>query len=251
MAKQVSPVVKLRGTIDDLNFYISEDGFMAREKGGVTAERIKNDPKFLLTRLNGLEFGTGGKAGKLFRSAWKPEIAKAADNRLTSRITKAMVKILQTDPTSDYGYRKVENGDPSTLAQFEFNVQAPLATIFEPAIQIAINRAAGQAVINLPEYNPARNIIAPDGATHYSIFAAVAAINFAEDTVQAIRQSTANLVYQNTEVAPAALTLTFAAASPYPVFILMGIEFLKFVNGKSYEMSKGQNALQVIAVDVP
>ncbi len=251
MAKQASPIVKLKGTIDDLNFYISEDGFMARQKGGISAERIKNDPKFRLTRLNGQEFGIGGRAGKLFRSAWKTEIAKAADARLTSRVTKAMVAILQTDTVSDYGYRKAENGDASSLNLFEFNEKAPLSSVFEPTVTISLNRVSGQAAIALPAYIPQKDIAGPDGTTHYSIFAAVAPINFADDLVFTTRQNTGNLVYDDTATAVNTLTLPFPANSPHPIFMVMGIEFMKIVNGKTYEQSKGQNALQVIAVDMP
>jgi hypothetical protein len=243
MAKQVG-LIKFRGTMDDITLYISEDGYMARKKGGVSAERIKNDPKFRLTRLNGQEFGIGGIAANLFRSAWKTEMAKAADSRVSSRITKAMVAILQTDTVSDYG-------NPSPLLGFDFNAKVSLDSVFEPNQTISINRATGQAVITLPAYTPEKDIAAPDGSTHYNIFAAVAAINFASDLVVTNRQRTGNLVYDNTETAADTLTLSFTPNSPDPVFLLMGIEFLKIVNGKAYEQSKGQNALQIVAVDVP
>jgi hypothetical protein len=251
MAKQVSPLIKLRGTIDQLNFYKSQDGHMAREKGGVDADRIKNDPRFRLTRLNGLEFGIGGRAAKLFRAAWKAEVGKAGDARLTSRLQRLMVATLQTDTVNDYGYRKVENGDVTKLNLFEFNVETPLSTVFELVPVTTINRVTGQATIVLPALRPQADIVGPDGTTHYNIFAAAAAINFADEVVLANRQSTGNLVYDDTLTVGSTLTLTFTPNSPYPVFLVMGIEFMKIVNGKTYNQSKGLNALQVIAVDVP
>ncbi len=99
MRKQISPIVKLKGKIDDLSFYKSQDGFMARAKGGVSAERLRTDPKFDQTRRAQSEFSIGGKAGKLFRQAWNNELAKASDNRVASRVTKTMVEILKTDST--------------------------------------------------------------------------------------------------------------------------------------------------------
>ena len=45
MARQKS-IIKLDGTIGGITFYKSKDGYLAREKGGVSAERIKNDPTF-------------------------------------------------------------------------------------------------------------------------------------------------------------------------------------------------------------
>ena len=45
MARQKG-IIKLQGTIGDVSFYKSKDGYLAREKGGVDGERIKNDPAF-------------------------------------------------------------------------------------------------------------------------------------------------------------------------------------------------------------
>lgn len=42
MAKQ-SGIIKLEGTIGDITFYKSQDGLLARAKGGVDAKRIQND----------------------------------------------------------------------------------------------------------------------------------------------------------------------------------------------------------------
>lgn len=44
MAKQKG-IIKLTGKIGDLSFYKSKDGYLAREKGGVDGERIKNNPE--------------------------------------------------------------------------------------------------------------------------------------------------------------------------------------------------------------
>ena len=49
MARQKG-IIKLEGTIGDVSFYKSKDGYLAREKGGVDADRIKNDPAFQRTR---------------------------------------------------------------------------------------------------------------------------------------------------------------------------------------------------------
>ena len=68
MARQKG-IIKLDGTIGDITFYKSQDGYLAREKGGVSADRIANDPNFQRTRENGEEFGRAGKAGKMLRMA--------------------------------------------------------------------------------------------------------------------------------------------------------------------------------------
>lgn len=64
MARQKG-IIKLKGTIGDITFYKSQDGYLTREKGGVEASRIASDPAFQRTRENGAEFGRAGKAGRL------------------------------------------------------------------------------------------------------------------------------------------------------------------------------------------
>ena len=68
MARQRS-IIKLDGTIGGITFYKSKDGYLAREKGGIPAERIRTDPAFQRTRENGAEFGRAGKAGKVLRNS--------------------------------------------------------------------------------------------------------------------------------------------------------------------------------------
>jgi hypothetical protein len=71
MARQKG-IIKLKGTIGDITFYKTQDGHLAREKGGIDASRIASDPAFQRTRENGSEFGRAGKAGKILRTALRP-----------------------------------------------------------------------------------------------------------------------------------------------------------------------------------
>lgn len=70
MAKQKG-IIKLKGTLGDITFYKSQDGFLAREKGGIEASRIASDRAFQRTRENGSEFGNANKAGKMLRTAFR------------------------------------------------------------------------------------------------------------------------------------------------------------------------------------
>jgi hypothetical protein len=49
MAKQRG-MFKVEGTVDEVTFYKSKDGFLIRQKGGVSAERIASDPAFARTQ---------------------------------------------------------------------------------------------------------------------------------------------------------------------------------------------------------
>lgn len=132
MARQKG-IVKLDGTIGDITFYKSKDGYLAREKGGVPAARIANDPAFQRTRENGSEFGRAGKAGKLLRNAIRGLLQNASDPRMVSRLTKEMVRVLQEDAVNPRGLRNVIDGEAELLAGFDFNINGKLGTtIYAP-----------------------------------------------------------------------------------------------------------------------
>jgi hypothetical protein len=120
MARQKG-IIKLKGKIGDLSFYKTKDGYLAREKGGVDKARIQNDPAFQRTMENGAEFGRAGKAGRLLRTSVRPLLLKAADSRITSRMTKEMVKVVKSDTSNARGERTVTAGNIMLLKGIEFN----------------------------------------------------------------------------------------------------------------------------------
>lgn len=251
MAKQINRHIKLAGTIDDISFYKSQDGFLARAKGGVSADRIKSDPKFENTRNNGLEFGIGGKASLLFRETFKPEIKRAADNRAASRITQLMVRILKTDPVNDYGKRQVYEGNMALLDEFEFNNAVPFRLAMGLPVVTDIDRVTGEVTVQVPAHVPKTHIAAPDGTTHYSFFAAAAAMDFAGNISEVVRQNAVAMPWDTNPAVAATQTLTLSANSTLPLFLLVGIEFTIVINGKVYPQSKGQSALKIAAVNLP
>jgi hypothetical protein len=110
MARQKS-IIKLKGTIIDITFYKKKDGHLAREKGGIDASRIANDPAFQKTRENGSEFGRAGKAGKVLKTALRQVLINSAGGRMVSRLTQAMTKFIQADATNPRGLSNVIDGE--------------------------------------------------------------------------------------------------------------------------------------------
>ncbi|RST25409.1 hypothetical protein EIZ46_11240, partial [Chryseobacterium lacus] len=70
MARQKG-LIKLKGTMGDITFYRTKDGYMAREKTSMTGDRLRNDPAFQRTRENMAEFGRAGQAGKYLRRSFQ------------------------------------------------------------------------------------------------------------------------------------------------------------------------------------
>lgn len=248
MAQQKG-ILPVRGTIGNLTFFKSRDGFGVRQKGGVDAERIASDPAFQRTRENGAEFGRAGRAGKLLRNAVRSLSANAADSRMTSRLTREMIRVIKTDQVNPRGERKVIDGDAELLQGFEFNDNAKLSTTFYAPYSTEIDRAAGDLAVSIPAFQPLNMLGAPTGTTHFKINSAGVEIDFDGNAYQVQTQSTAELPWDNNLTAPVTLTNNVPGNSPHLLFLLVGIEFFQEVNGALYSLKNGAfNTLSLVAV---
>jgi hypothetical protein len=168
MAQQKG-ILPLRGTIGNITFYKSKDGYLAREKGGIDAQRMATDPAFQRTRENGAEFGRAGKAGKVLRNAVRGLLQNASDSKMTGRLTREMIKVIQADVTSSRGLRNVIDGEATLLLDFDFNTGSKLsATLYAPFTS-TINRVTGILSTDIPAFVPANMLAAPGGATQYPL----------------------------------------------------------------------------------
>lgn len=224
MAKQRG-IIKLTGKIGDLSFYKSKDGYLAREKGGVDGDRIKNDPAFARTRENGSEFGLAAKAGKTLRDAFRPLMMRAADNRVTSRLTRLMSSMRKLDTTSDRGKRSVgvaiqDQPAKDMLKGFNFNNRSMLnAILYRP---ISLDTTTGE--IEIEDLIPVNHIAAPANSTHVSFTAAWGNVNFEDGTYDLALSSAANLPLDSTESTVTVAPSGAPSGTGTDVFILL-VEF--------------------------
>ncbi|WP_264564744.1 hypothetical protein [Flavobacterium sp. N3904] len=248
MAKQKG-IIKLKGTIGDITFYKSKDGYIAREKGGIDAKRIASDPAFQRTRENGSEFGRAGKAGKTLRLALRTLLLNSSDSRMVSRLTQLMVKVIQADATNDRGLRNVIDGEAELLNGFDFNITGKLGTtLFAPFVG-GIDRVSGEITVDLESFIPADMIAAPSGTTHFKIISAGAEIDFEAETFVTATSETAILPWDNTPTAAITHLNAVTANSTKPLFLALGLEFYQAVNGKMYTLKNGAyNPLSLVQV---
>ena len=248
MARQKG-IIKLKGTIGDITFYKTKDGHLAREKGGVDASRIANDPAFQRTRENGSEFGRAGKAGKTLRTALRTLLLNSADSRMVSRLTKAMVKVIQADLTNERGLRNVIDGEAELLVGFEFNIGGKLGTtLFVPFVS-GIDRASGAITVDLDSFIPANMVAAPSGTTHFKIISAGAEIDFEAEVFVTSTSETDLLPWDMvpTDVINHANAVT--PNSTKPLFLALGVVFYQEVNGRMYPLKNGSyNPLALVQV---
>ena len=249
MARQKG-IIKLKGTIGDITFYkTSQDGHLAREKGGIDANRIKSDPAFQRTRENGSEFGRAGKAGKTLRTALRALLINSADGRMVSRLTQAMVKVIQADLVNQRGLRNVIDGEAELLAGFEFNIRGKLGTSMYAPFVGGINRADGKITVDIDPFVPANMIAAPSGTTHYKIISAGAEVDFEAEVFMVATAETAILPWDAVATAIINHVHNLTPASIKPLFLALGIEFYQEVNGQMYSLKNGAfNPLSLVMV---
>lgn len=248
MARQKG-IIKLKGTIGDITFYKSSDGYLAREKGGVDANRIATDPAFQRTRENGAEFGRAGKAGKVLRTSLRAMLLNSADSRMVSRLTQRMVKVIQADEVSERGLRNVIDGEAELLAGFEFNIRGKLGTSLYAPFTTTIDRATGELAVTLPPFVPLNMIAAPTGTTHFKIISAGSEVDFEEETF--VVESSETAIFPWNAVPTVAITQvnTVTPNSTKPLFLALGLAFYQEVNGQMYSLKNGAfNPLSLVQV---
>lgn len=248
MAKQKG-IIKLEGTIGDITFFRTQDGYLAKEVTSVDANRIATDAAFERTRENNAEFGRAGKAVKLFRSAIRPLLRDASDNRMTGRFTAQMMQVIKSDITNIRGMRTVTDGEIELVQGFECNAAAQLgAALFAP-YTADIKRDTGALTVNIPAFTPITQVAAPQGATHFKIVSMGAEINFLDEAFITAAADTGILPLNGTPTEAFSLRNSITPNSTSPLFLLLGIQFFQLVNGVQYSLKDGSyNALSVISV---
>ena len=238
MAK-IKSLIKFEGTMDDMTFYKGTDGYLVRTKGGVSKNRIMNDPAFARTRENGREFGSIAGSGKLLRTALGPMVFKAKDSKLTSRLVAVMGQLKNMDTVSARGARNVAEGFNNALAfpfieGFDFNARAPYSTILNTSATVDV--ASGK--VNFASFNPTEQLRCPEGATHFSLQVGFLRIDFATGGYE--------LTQSLEDVYPLTNVIITPSLTPEAVPSLAGIgmhliliEFFQEINGVQYMLNNG------------
>jgi hypothetical protein len=249
MARQRG-LIKIEGTMGDMTFVKTQDGFLVKEKTTINGNRIRTEDSFIRTRENYTEFGRAAKAGKVLREAIRPVLKYAKDPRVTSRLTKQMMKVVKADATSTRGQRNVLDGETELLQDFQFNNNSSLSSKLHTPYTAAIDRVTGLATISIPAYTPMDAIVIPEGSTHYKIISAASEVDFENNTSSLALFESGFIVWNNTPQALMDISLALTPNSTHPLFLLLGLQFYQLVNGQQYSLKNGSfNALGIVKVE--
>lgn len=243
-------ILPVKGTMGKITFFKSKDGYMAKTKSEVSAEKIATAKEFERTRENMEEFGRAGSGAKLIRKSLSSSIAKTKDNRMSSRLTATMMKVLKGDTKSDRGKRNIAGGEIGFVQGFEFNNNARLTSTLSATISVTFDRTTGDIEVSVADFIPLNMMTAPEGATHFQLFAAAAAIDFETGIFETGAASADPQPYSGSSTGDITMTFSLSKNSPNAVLIIVGIEFSQQVNGKYYSLKNGAfNSCAVVKVD--
>lgn len=248
MAK-VNSIIGLQGTVGNVTFYRTKYGLFAREKSQLDGKTIATDPRFQRTRENMKEFSRAAKACKLLRAAFLPVLQKVNDNECATRLMKAMMKVIKADTNSVRGERNVLDGNLGLIKGFEFNIKSGLDARFFPKCVASINRAKGQFKIDIPAFEPGSTLAVPKKATHFNLFSAGASLDFNKEKYEVDIKTSDAISINDLRTAPLHLSHTIEPGSTHPLFLVLGIEFLRESHGVKNTLSNGTlNAMTIVKV---
>ena len=248
MAKLKS-LIKIEGTLDDLTFYKGKEGYLVRAKGGVNANRIKNDPAFARTRENGSEFGHIATSGKQLRRAIISLLGDVKDSTVTARLTQTMALVKNADTTSNRGERQVRIGlgtpeGKLALKGFDFNKDAVLSSIL--LLDYNLNPATGEVAIT--DFIPMQHLGYPEGSTHVSLTSGFLKLDFDTNEKSLELSPVVNLPIDGNTSNINLLPNAVPTGTGY-AFYFLKTAFYQELNGKQYLLKNGAyNALKLIEV---
>lgn len=247
MAKQ-SSLIKLEGTIGDLSFYKNRNGnYIARRKGGVSRERLLNDPRYQRTRENMQEFSQAASAAKFLKNAFREIELRSNGGKLHNRLYSAVNRVLKTDPVSPRGERRFELGDIQMMRGFEFSESAVFGEILKKQFEVLEDESS--VTVTIEEMAPSKYLISPKGSSHYRFSLIRAAVNFEGQTFKAEIQSSEFLPLDASSAPAEVLTLPIPSQANENYFYALSLEFVEELNGEQYERRDiSQNPAVIVAV---
>ncbi len=242
-------ILGLQGTVGGLVF--ARNGTV-RQKPGSNKAAFNSAASLARTRENASEFGTAASAGKLIRTALRTLISTASDSLMVSRLTQKTRAIIGMDETNDRGARVMDKDNALELVGFDFNASASLGQVFFGAYTAAA--AGADLTIGLPSLNGLTDVAAPQGATHFELVVASAAINFETGAIAqgVVAVPLGSLPLNGPVLVNQRIKASLAAAPTADDVVIgvLGVNFYQLLNGKQYPLNNNaSNPLAIVYAD--
>lgn len=224
MAKQIG-IVKVSGMLDDLVFYEHpEDGALVRRKSRKTGEQLKESPNYQQTLDNAAEFTTSIKSGQLLRNSLHALLFPIADGKLSSRMNKTMLEIIQQDPDNGLGERVAHGKKLTMLEGFEFNQHLALKTSFSPPFQVTTDTSAAQIHIDIPSFIPASSFAVKHYTQAVRLISGAAVIDFNQQRFSNDCWQTEMITLNKEPIDPIRFSFPFRPEPSIAFFLTLGVQ---------------------------
>lgn len=261
MAKVIS-LFKFRGSIDDLTFRQTQDGFIAGMKPGPTRERVLSHENFRLTRRNADEFQQAIRDARLLRHGLGTALNGRTGSSMNGRVNGVFYKAARRDGISDLGSRRAFQGDMGLLTGFDFNKRLPLAYALPVLFTHSLAAEAGTCKVEVPCFIARKRKDFPAEATHFRLVSGMVVIDFLhgkyrEDIQRGkllpLRKKTPGVIgfehkveRANGQVAVQVLGMEFyRLADEYPVLVkgsaLQVLEVVKTVESREFGVQSSES----------
>ncbi|MBT0810908.1 hypothetical protein KIH41_06395 [Litoribacter ruber] len=167
MAKQEG-LIKLTGKLGEVVFYKNKDGYFAKTKGGASRERILKEAGFARTRENMAEFGSAASMVSQLKLALWPGSLRCAPNKLHSRLSSVLNRILKSDPENSRGERTLLKGGWDLMRNFQFNDKSKFSNVVK--VKPRIERTEQTWKVSFSQLRAAGDLQLPSAATHLRFF---------------------------------------------------------------------------------
>jgi hypothetical protein len=232
MARQKG-IIKLVGTIGELNFYNRKGTPVARAAGGgFTSEAVKTGANMVRVRENAGEFGAVSKAKKLLRLGFHPFLKDVKDVTLHGRMMTLFQTIKVLDTESLRGQRLFEKGLATPYGRqllLDFDLTPKSASILLP------NNGTFDATTQSYTLTPIlpKNLKMPKGATGLQVSLGILQIDFAEATFK-FHGSTPAYLDPTTPATPITLTPESLPSGTGICFAVLQVRYFQEVNGSRF-----------------
>lgn len=257
-------LIKLVGNVGGVSFYNSDGKYLARMAGGATKERIQNDPNFVRTRENNVEFGGSAKVGKALRTALSGVLQTMAGRNLTGQLTR-LFKSVNLKGVGTRGQRPFDlTTNKEMIRGKDLDDRLSLTSIFSAPFTVEANADRSEVTFSIPAFTPGNLIDAPAGATHFKIVGAVGLVsNYTlndetrsyepkepeQDALGVVVGSTVRSLDSNSNAINVTATMPNGIVPSDAVIVVacLGIEFYQEVGGTHYILAQG-NTMKITNV---
>lgn len=180
MAKQKG-TIRLKGTLDGINYYSSAGMDLARRAGGgYTSDKVLNSDSMVRVRENASEFGRCSMLKKKFRLSLSPYLCLRKDGSLHRRMMTLFTELKTMDKINVRGERKVARGIETEKGRSLF-MEFPFMPNFHAKATLAASLDFDLAtrILQVSSFD-VRSVRFPTGATHMAL--SLAHLNFDFDT---------------------------------------------------------------------